>query len=369
MSVERQLLVWAAMFGALIVTLLLLGSVVTPFAMGIGLGYLLDPIVKKLHRWGINRLVASLMILGLFILLLVVALVVGLPILATQLVSFAAHMPGYVEKLQSLTVSEWDDLTRRYGGEWLDSLGLSSTLTGQQIQKAVNDFVSRGSSWLVDNGRSLLSGGAQLLNFFSLLVITPVVAFYMLVDWTKMTNALDSLLPLEHRAALRAVAAEINVALAGFIRGQSLVCLLLGGWYGVGLTLIGLDFGFLIGVIGGMLSFVPYIGSLTVLVLSLIVSLVQGWPSLKLFFLALGVVGFGQFLESYVLSPKLVGESIGLHPVWLMFALLAFGELFGFTGLLVAVPMAAAIGVLVRHFVKIYRASPLYLGHTAEPAP
>ena len=148
-----------------------------------------------------------------------------------------------------------------------------------------------------------------------------------------------------------------------------MVCLFLGLWYGLGLTLIGLDFGFLIGVIAGVLSFVPYVGSLTALVLSVVVSLVQGWPSLKLFALALAVVGSGQFLEGNVISPKLVGESIGLHPVWLMFALFAFGELFGFVGLLIAVPTAAALGVLVRHLLKIYRASELYRGPAAEPAP
>ncbi len=369
MSVERQLLIWAAVLGVFVALLLLLGSVVAPFALGIGLGYLLDPVVKKLHRWGVSRLVAALLILGLFILLLVVALVVVAPVLATQLVAFASHMPTYVEKLQTLTVSEWNDLMQRYGGDWINSLGLSSTLSGDKVQKAVDDFVTEGSKWIVDHGRSLLSGGAALLNFFSLLIITPVVAFYILVDWDKMVGALDSLLPLEHRDALRTLAAEINVALAGFIRGQSLVCLFLGLWYGLGLAIIGLDFGFLIGVIGGLLSFVPYVGSLTTMVLALIVSLVEGWPSLKLFFLALGIVGFGQFLEGYVLSPKLVGESIGLHPVWLMFALLAFGELFGFTGLLVAVPTSAAIGVLVRHFIKIYRHSQLYRGQMAEPAP
>ena len=349
--------------------LLLLGSVVTPFAMGIALGYMLDPVVHRLQRWGMSRLFAALLILGLFVLLLAVALVIGAPLLAAQLVGFAAHLPVYVAKLQALTVAEWDDLLQSYGKDWLEWLGLDVTISGAQVQKAVNDFVTRGANWLVEHGQGLLSGGAALISFFSLLVITPVVAFYIIVDWSKMVRTLDSLLPLEHRGALHGVAAEIDAALAGFIRGQSLVCLLLGLWYAIGLSLIGLDFGFLIGVIGGLLSFVPYVGSLTVLVLSTIISLVQGWPHFKLLLLSLGVFGIGQFLEGYVLSPKLVGQSIGLHPVWLMFALLAFGELFGFTGLLVAVPMSAAIGVLVRHFVKIYRHSQLYLGDAAEPAP
>ena len=169
-----------------------------------------------------------------------------------------------------------------------------------------------------------------------------------------MISKLDSWLPLDHRETLRKIAREINQALAGFIRGQSIVCLFLAVWYSVGLTLIGLDYGFLIGVVGGVLSFVPYVGSLTALVLSLSVALFQGWPSPKLFLLALAVVGTGQFLEGNVLSPQLVGELIGLHPVWLMFALLAFGQLFGFLGLLIAVPTAAAIGVVARHLIAVY---------------
>ena len=250
----------------------------------------------------------------------------------------------------------------KYGGDWLNQFGLGGSLSADQLQKTVGDFVARGAQWALDAARSLLTGGAALLNFFSLLVVTPVVAFYILVDWNKMTATLDSWLPLDHRAGLRKIAAEINEALAGFLRGQSLVCLFLGLWYGLGLTLIGLDFGFLIGVIAGVLSFVPYVGSLTALVLSLGVGLVQGWPSLKLFLMAFGVVGAGQFLEGNVISPKLVGESIGLHPVWLMFALFAFGGLFGFAGLLIAVPAAAMLGVLVRHLLGVYLASPLYRG-------
>jgi predicted PurR-regulated permease PerM len=179
-----------------------------------------------------------------------------------------------------------------------------------------------------------------------------------------MIAEIDGWLPLDHRDTLRAIAREINHALAGFIRGQSLVCLFLGLWYGLGLTLIGLDFGFLIGVLAGVLSFVPYVGSLTALVLSLGVALVEGWPSPRLFLMALGIVGCGQFLEGYVVSPKLVGESIGLHPVWLMFALLAFGELFGFVGLIVAVPTAAAIGVIVRHLIAVYLTSSIYRGQS-----
>ena len=362
MSLERQILVWAVALAAFLYLLHILGSVVTPFATGIALGYLLDPVVRRLERIGLSRLAASLLILAAFVLVVVLILVLVAPILGNQLVDFTQKLPGYVMRLQALAVDEGNALLERYGGEWRNSLGLGNSLSAEQIQKSIGDFVAQGAQWLLNAVRSLASGGAAVVSFFSFLIVTPVVAFYILVDWNKMMATLDGWLPLDYRDSLRAIASEINDALAGFIRGQSLVCLFDGLWYGVGLTLIGLDFGFLIGVVAGLLSFIPYVGSLTALIVSLGVALVQGWPSLKLFFLALAVVGAGLFLEGNVLAPKLVGRSIGLHPVWLMFALFVFGGLYGFTGLLIAVPTAAALGVLARHLIGLYLKSPLYRG-------
>jgi predicted PurR-regulated permease PerM len=365
-SIERQVLFWAVVFAALGYALHVLGSTVTPFAAGLALGYLLDPLVSKLERLGLNRLGAALLILVVFVSVFVVILIVVVPILGSQLVTFAQRLPGYAMRLQALAVEESNALLAKYGGAGLNALGLREQLSSANIQKSIGDFVAQGAQWFVNALRSLVSGGAAVFDFLSLLVITPVVAFYILVDWKRMIAEIDGWLPIQHRETLRAIAAEINQALAGFIRGQSLVCLCLGLWYGVGLTLVGLDFGFLIGFIGGVLSFVPYVGSLTALVLSIGVALVQGWPSVKLLFMALAVVVSGQFLEGYVISPKLVGESIGLHPVWLMFALLAFGQLFGFVGLVVAVPAAAAVGVIARHLIGFYLASPFYRGSAAE---
>lgn len=364
-SLERQVLFWAVGLAGLLYVVHLLGSAITPFAAGIVLGYLLDPIVLKLQRLGLNRLGASLLILIVFALAVVIVLILVAPVLGSQFVAFSQRLPGYAVRIQALVVAEGNALLAKYGGGWLNALGLTEQLSSAQIQKSVGDFVSQGAQWLLNAFKSLVSGGAAVFNFLSLLIITPVVAFYILVDWNRMISELDSWLPYDHRDSLRTIAREINDALAGYIRGQSIVCLFLGLWYSVGLTLIGLDFGFLIGVLAGFLSFVPYVGSLTALVLSLGVALVQGWPSLKLFFMALGVVGVGQFLEGNVLSPKLVGESIGLHPVWLMFALLAFGQLFGFLGLLIAVPTAAVIGVVSRHLIAVYLTSPFYQGRSA----
>jgi predicted PurR-regulated permease PerM len=363
MSLERQIILWVAAFAALWLILLVLGGVITPFALGIVLGYLLDPVVHRLERLGLNRLGASLLILVFFVLVLAVIFITVAPVLGNQLVGFMRSLPNYVTRLQQLVVDEGNVLLEKYGGPWRDKLGLADPLSTEQIQKSVGDLVSQGAQWLLDFSRSLVSGGRALFGFLSFLVITPVVAFYILVDWEKMIRAIDSWLPRDHRDSLRQIAREINQALAGFLRGQFLVCLFLGVWYGLGLTLIGLDYGFLIGVTAGVLSFIPYVGSLTALVLSLGVALVQGWPHWGLFLSALAVVGVGQFLEGNVLSPKLVGESVGLHPVWVMFALVAFGALFGFTGLLIAVPLAAAIGVVMRHMLALYLAGPLYRGH------
>jgi len=238
MSLERQILIWALVIAALFGALYVLGSAVTPFATGIALGYLLDPVVIRLERLGMNRLAASLLILAIFVLVLVVGLVVVAPVLANQLIGFTQKLPGYVMRLQALAVEEGSTLADKYGGTWLDSLGLRNSLSADQIQKSIGDFVSQGAQWLMNAVRSIASGGAALAGFFSLLVVTPVVAFYILVDWNKMIAALDSWLPLDHRANLRVIATEINNALAGFIRGQSLVCLFLGLWYGLGLTVI-----------------------------------------------------------------------------------------------------------------------------------
>ena len=352
MSLQRQILIWAVALAAFLYLLHILGSLVTPFATGIALGYLLDPVVRRLERIGLSRLIASLLILGVFVFVVVLVLVLLAPTLGNQLIDFTQKLPGYVVRLQALAVDEGNSLLERYGGTWRDSLGLGNSLSTEQIQKSIGDFVAQGAQWLLNAVRSLASGGAVIVSFFSFLIVMPVVAFYILVDWNKMIATLDGWLPLDHRDSLRAIASEINAALAGFIRGQSLVCLFDGLWYGIGLTLIGLDFGFLIGVIAGVLSIIPYVGSLTALIL-------------KLLFLAVAVVGAGMFLEAYVVAPKLVGGSIGLHPVWLMFALFVFGGLYGFTGLIVAVPTAAALGVLARHLIGLYLKSSLYRGAAA----
>ncbi len=344
-----------------------LGSVVMPFAAAIVLAYLLNPLAEGLQNLrikgqGLNRLGAVSVILLAFICLLVLLLVTLLPVLGHQLAGFLETLPATATKLQVLVTATTLKLIEDYGGDWMQKLGLGEPVNYATIQKSIGDFAAQGAQWLVGFVRSLVTGGAALASIASLVVLTPVITFYVLLDWNKMIASIDSLVPPRHSKTVRTLAREMDGVLAGFLRGQSIVCLFLGLWYGIGMTIIGLNFGFLIGLSAGILSFIPYVGSMTALVLSCSVALVQDWPSLALMLKAVAVVAVGQFLEGNILSPRLVGESVGLHPVWLMFALLAAGSLFGFVGLLVAVPFAAALAVLLRFALRQYRASPLWLG-------
>jgi predicted PurR-regulated permease PerM len=361
MKIELQAAFWVGAFLLLGLLLWLFSDVLLPFVAAVVLGYLLDPVVSRLERLGMNRLGATLFIIACFALVLILISILIVPVLWRQFASFIEALPAYAVKLQGLISGEIGRLSREYGGGLIDKLGLGKD-AGAELVTATNDLVASAAKWAASFLNSLLTRGAALINLISLLVVTPVVTFYMLLDWDRMVATIDGLVPPRHRETVRELAFEINTAMAGFLRGQSLVCLFLGAWYGIGLSLIGLNFGLLIGIMAGVLSFIPYVGSLTALILASTVAIVQDWPRWNLLALSLTVVLVGQFLEGNILSPMLVGESVGLHPVWLIFALLAFGSLFGFTGLIAAVPVAAAAGVILRFAVARYRESALYKG-------
>ena len=370
MTLQRQIIIWVGLLALVVYALVTLSSVLLPFEAGLILGYLLDPFAERLERMGVRRLGATLLLLAAFVLILVVLGLVFVPVLVRQFAALMQNLPGFAIRLQQLAADEGNKLVARYGGETLKRLGLDNGLTASDIQGSIGQVVGQGSTYLLGVLRSIWSGGTALFNLLSLLVITPVVAFYILLDWKRMVAAVDGWVPLAHRDDVRQIARDIDAAFAGFVRGQSIVCLFLGLWYGVGLTLSGLNFGFLIGITGGLLSFIPYVGSMAVLLFATAVAIVQSWPDWTLVALTVAVVVSGQFLEGNVLSPNLVGASVGLHPVWVMFALLAFGTLFGFTGLISAVPLAAAAGVLARFTLRKYLSSPLYTGEddTRSPA-
>ncbi len=358
MSIQRQITFWFISLIVLIIVLFVLRGVLLPFIAGLVLAYLLDPLADRLEKLGLGRLAATLIILVVAVLLLVLSMVLVVPLIASQLNVFITALPEYVKRLQSLLAEQGAPLLQRFGGQ--DVL--------VKIQNSLGTLVGEAASITGSFLGSLLSGGQALLGIISLLVVTPVVAFYLLLDWDHMVAKVDGFVPLRNKVVVRQLAGEINAAIAGFIRGQALVCLILGLWYGIGLTLVGVNFGLLIGLISGFLSFIPYVGSLSGLVLAIGVAVVQFLPEWVPIVLTLVVFVTGQFLEGNILSPKLVGESVGLHPVWLMFALFAFGSLFGFVGLLLAVPLAAMVGGLIRFALQQYMKSPLYSG-VPRPVP
>ncbi len=359
MRLEWQIVFWIGALLLLVLALWLVSGVLLPFAAAVALCYLLNPVADRLEHLGLNRLGATLLIMAAFILILALIVILVIPILWHQLASFIQALPAYVVKIEELVTKLSERLPQDNGATLLERFGFGKDASAD-LRNSTSELVNQAAQWAGTFLKSVWTSGAALIGVLSLLVVTPVVAFYMLLDWRKMIATIDGLVPLRYRQTVRELAREIDAALAGFLRGQSLVCLFLGIWYGAGLSLIGLNFGLLIGISGGLLSFIPYVGSLTALVLSATVAIVQGWPEWRLLALALGVVLSGQFLEGNVLSPKLVGGSVGLHPVWLIFALLAFGSLFGFTGLIAAVPLAAAAGVLLRFAVRRYRESHFY---------
>jgi predicted PurR-regulated permease PerM len=354
MTLTRQMTFWALTLVVCVTVLWVLHEILLPFVAGMVLAYLLDPLATRLERMGVNRLVATLVIIGAVVLIFVLLLLIFVPILTAQLGAFFDKFPGYVSRIQSLVT----DPSRT----WLHKL------VGEGVADAqMGDLVKQGAGWITTFLKSLWSGGQALVSIASLVVVTPVVAFYLLYDWHRMIAAVDTWVPLHHRATVHALAREMNDAIAGFVRGQTAVCLILGSYYAVALTFAGLSFGLLIGLASGLITFIPYVGSMTGLILAGGVAVAQFWPEYTPILIVLGIFFVGQFIEGYVLSPKLVGESIGLHPVWLMFALFAFGYLFGFVGLLLAVPLAAIMGVLARFALRRYLESPFYTGETSTP--
>lgn len=351
---QRQLIFWLAALILFVLALWLLSEILLPFIAGLAIAFLLTPVTDRLERLGVNRLLAALLIITFVVLTLIYIILLVAPILGGQLSSFIESVPGNVTKLQALL----SDPSR----PWVQKL----MGAGFNADKSIGDLVTQGAGWLTAFLHSLWSGGRALVSVFSLVVVTPVVAFYLIYDWHRMIRTVDGWIPIQHRDTVRGLAREIDAAISGFLRGQSAVCLILGSFYAVALTLIGLNFGLLIGMISGVITFVPYVGSMTGLVLSLGVAVAQFWPAYGSILMVLTVFLVGQFVEGNVLSPKLVGESVGLHPVWLIFALLAFGYLFGFVGLLIAVPLAATIGVLSRFALRRYLQSSVYTGESAS---
>jgi predicted PurR-regulated permease PerM len=356
MSIQRQTAIWIGAILAFVFLLWLLSGILLPFVAGLALAYFLDPLADRLEERGLSRLMAVIIISIVFTLLTVAVAILILPLLYQQAVAFVQVLPELVRGAREFLLDASNGKLARFLGQ------------NEEIKKAVSDVAGGGLSWVLGVLSSLGSQGLAFVGLISLIFITPVVSFYMLLDWDRMVARVDELLPREHAETIRALAREINEVLAGFLRGQGLICLFLGIFYASGLSLVGLKFGLVVGIVTGILSFIPYLGTITGFIASLALACFQFWPDYGHIGLVIGIFILGQFIEGNFLQPKLIGNKVRLHPVWVMFALLAFGSLFGFAGALLALPVAAAIGVLARFGVARYEHSKLYWG-TDAPHP
>jgi len=346
LAAKDQLKYWGLTAAVAVLALWFLGDVILPFVLGGAIAYFLDPAADSLERMGCSRTLATTIITLTAIVIFVILGLLVVPLLIEQSISLFNTAPKLLHDLQTVLTDRFPQLMDA------DSTIRKSLMSlGETVQ-------SRGGELL----NSVLSSAASIINIAMLFVIVPVVAFYLLLDWDRMVAKIDGLIPRDHAPVVRKLAADIDTTLASFIRGMGTVCLILGSYYAVALILVGLQFGLVVGFIAGILTFIPYIGALIGGALAIGLALFQFWGEWVSLGLVVVIFVVGQVIEGNVLTPRLVGKSVGLHPVWLIFSLSVFGTLFGFVGMLVAVPVAASIGVLTRHFIATYQASRLYIG-------
>lgn len=346
LTIKQQTSYWGIGMVVFLVALWALGGVILPFITGMAIAYFLDPVADRLELMGLSRVAATVTIscLGLVACILVVVLLA--PLLIEQLVALVKAAPQYVAQMQQF-------LGERFPSVMED---------GSSIRRALNSFgtMLQGQTGAFVN--AVLASAFSILDAVIFIVVAPVVAFYMLLDWDRMIAVIDSWLPRDHLETLRGLARDVDKVLAGFVRGQFTVCAILGIFYAVALMLAGLQFGLVVGLIAGLLTFIPYVGSVIGGLLSIGLALFQFWETPEWILVVAVIFIIGQAIEGNVLTPKLVGNSVGLHPVWLMFALSAFGSLMGITGMLVAVPVAASLGVFFRFGIGQYLQGKLYKG-------
>ena len=351
MTLQQKSLVWLLVLVCIVTVLVLLKGILLPFVIGMVVAYLLDPVCDWLEGRNFSRVWASVTVSIVFFVLIALTFAFLTPLIINQVAGFIENIPVYISALEMkltplvvhmisyLDVDSTNDIKKFFG----QHIGDAAAIAGRVIFR-------------------LLSGLETVLNVISIIAITPIVAFYLLRDWDRIIVLLSGYLPPAHRVTIKEQVCLIDSTLSGFLRGQIMVCLLLGVFYAVGLMIIGLDFGLIIGLGTGMVSFVPYFGMLAGVLVGLGLAIAQ-FDSMGPI-LAVGLLfASGQFLEGNFVTPKLVGDRVGLHAVWIIFALMAGGALFGFLGILLAVPMAAVIGVLVRFTLDRYLQSGLFTDH------
>ncbi len=346
LPIKDQAKYWGVAGLLFFVALWYLGSVMLPFLVGGAVAYFLDPVADRLERAGCSRVMATSIISAFALLAVVLVVLAVIPSLVKQLSALIDSAPAIFGRLEAFLMERFPQLS-------------DETSTVRQTLADIGTAIQAKGGAVV---QGLLTSALGLISALVFVIVVPVVAFYLLLDWDHMVARVDQMLPRDHAPVVRHLAAEIDRTLAAFVRGQLSVCLVLGAYYSIGLMAVGLQFGLVVGAVAGTITFIPYIGALFGGALAIGLALFQFWGD----WVSIGAValifGFGQFLEGNVLTPRMVGKSVGLHPVWLMFALSVFGSIFGFVGMLVAVPVAASIGVLMRFGLGHYQTSKLYMG-------
>lgn len=344
----RHILAWLIIFTLLFSFVYAIRSMLLPFILGAVIAYFLNPLTIWLQNKKIPRAAAAGAIIALFIGITTTCLVKFIPILINQSIVLVEIVPNYAMDLYHTYFPQVQQLANQFGS--------TQNLSAQSAAKNLSPQLSG----LVQNIFSgLLGSGATVLNILSLLILTPVVAFYLLKDWTLIIEKADRLLPRQHANTIREQLALIDQTIAGFLRGQINVCLIISAYYAIALSLIDLNFAFAVGLFSGLMLIIPYAGTILSAGLALTLMWFQTQTSGDLMTVG-AIYGVGMLLDSYLITPKLVGEKVGLHPVWILFGMLAGGALFGFVGVLLAIPVSAVIGVVLRFFIQRYLASSLY---------
>lgn len=354
----RVVLFWVALGVVLLVALLMLRGILLPFLVGMAVAYVLDPVADRLQHMGLSRAVATLALTVLFFAALVPLVVLLLPVIVEQVADLAARLPSYLEELRSRVVRLAQMLNRE---DLIEELS---------VQGLVSRFSERALGFVGTAITNVLQSSLAVLNLISLVFITPIVTFYLLRDWDRMVAAVTRVVPPRHMPVARRLAREVDLVLAGFLRGQGMVCAFLACFYAVGLVLVGLEHGAIIGLLTGLFSFIPYVGMFIGVAVGMLVALFQFQEVLPVAMVA-GVFALGQFIEGNFLTPRVVGARIRLHPVWVIFAVLAGTALLGLAGTFLATPIAAVIAVMIRFGLDRWRESRFFKedGAMALPPP
>lgn len=329
-------------------------GILLPFVAGLAVAYLLDPLADRLQEWHFPRWLAAATILFLFFVVATGVFLAMLPIIQVQLFALVENLPGYLEGVRPLV----DNLLLRIS----DSFHVEVT----DAESLIASIASKGLDRMGGILAGLMSQGAALFNLLTLLLISPVVAFFLLRDWDLIVTTVDGWLPADQGPIIRVLAGRIDKALAGFVRGQTMVSLIMALLYAIGWSVVGLNYGLILGLLAGILAYVPFVGALVAMLIAMIVGLGQFGPDSGPLLQVFGVFVVVQIIEGAFLTPRLIGSHVGLHPVWVLFAIFAGGEIMGFVGVLIALPVAAATGVMVRHVIDRYLDSTLKKGD--EPA-